>query len=227
MLASGGFNRHPTRRGEWIPGIDAAWCPGAPGHTGSAQDLALAAGAQFGDGALSPSFWAPVSLRTRADGSRAVFPHFMMDRGKPGMLTVNQAGERFVNEATSYHLFALAMQAANVTSPSIPAWLICDAAALKRYGLGMLRPGARPGSKALAPFLTDGYITQGETLHVLAEKLGMAQAALAGTVARFNASVEAGSNPCLGALSEAPFFCGTSLPRRHRRCAGARHRRQR
>lgn len=36
--------------------------------------------------------WAPVSLRKRADGSTAVFPHFVMDRAKPGMITVNQAG---------------------------------------------------------------------------------------------------------------------------------------
>jgi hypothetical protein len=39
-----------------------------------------------------------VSLRRRADGSQAVFPHFVMDRAKPGMLTVNQAGERFVGK---------------------------------------------------------------------------------------------------------------------------------
>ena len=51
-----------------------------------------------------------VSIRRRADGSTAAFPHFVMDRGKPGMMTVNQAGRRFVNESTSYHLFTLAMR---------------------------------------------------------------------------------------------------------------------
>ncbi|EEA00040.1 fumarate reductase/succinate dehydrogenase flavoprotein domain protein, partial [Burkholderia sp. H160] len=44
ILASGGFNRHPQRRRAMLPGAELAWCPGAPGHTGSAQDLALAAG---------------------------------------------------------------------------------------------------------------------------------------------------------------------------------------
>jgi hypothetical protein len=44
VMASGGFNRHPQKRGEMLPGADVRWCPGAPGHTGSAQDLALAAG---------------------------------------------------------------------------------------------------------------------------------------------------------------------------------------
>ncbi len=73
ILASGGFNRHPRRRAEMLPGADPAWCSGAPGHAGSAQDLALNAGARFGEGTLSNAFWVPVSIRTRADGTEAVW----------------------------------------------------------------------------------------------------------------------------------------------------------
>jgi hypothetical protein len=51
--------------------------------------------AKLAEGSLSPAFWAPVSLRRRADGSQAVFPHFMLDRAKPGMITVNARGARF------------------------------------------------------------------------------------------------------------------------------------
>ena len=103
VMASGGFNRHLTRRAELLPGAKEAWCPAGPGHTGKAQDLALQAGAQLGSGGLSHAFWAPVSTRQRADGSTAVFPHFVMDRGKPGMITVDSQGQRYVNEPTSYH----------------------------------------------------------------------------------------------------------------------------
>ncbi|CAN5407639.1 hypothetical protein BH10PSE16_BH10PSE16_20470 [soil metagenome] len=117
ILASGGFNRHPALRQQMLPGADAAWCPSAPGHTGQAHELAHKLGGHYGSGGLSPAFWAPVSTRQREDGSQAVFPHFMMDRAKPGMITVNQAGERFVNESTSYHLFGLKMQEANQTTP--------------------------------------------------------------------------------------------------------------
>ncbi len=231
VMASGGFNRHPTKRAEMLPGADVKWCPGAPGHTGAAQDLALAAGARFGEGGLSNAFWAPVSTRQRADGTTAVFPHFVMDRGKPGMITVNQNGQRFLNESTSYHLFGIAMQEAHQHTPSVPSWLIADAAALKRYGMGMVRPGGG----GLAPFLADGYLTEANSLGELAQKLGMRADVLQATVAAFNESAIKGEdsvfqrgttdyqrangdaqwdgpNPCLGALTQGPFYAVRLYP---------------
>ncbi len=235
ILASGGFNRHPTMREEMLGKADPTWCPAAKGHTGAAQDLARKLGAHYG--AVQPStnatnaFWAPVSLRKRADGSTAAFPHFVMDRAKPGMLTVNSTGKRFVNESTSYHLFALAMQQTNST----PAYLICDAAALSRYGIGMVRPGATSGDRALQSFLDDGYLTQGTTLTVLAQKLGIDANALQATVTRFNGfaasgvdldfqrgttayqqnigdAAWSGKNPNLGALVQAPYYAVRLYP---------------
>ena len=195
VLASGGFNRHPELRAQMLPGVPAEWSPAAPGHTGQAHDLAKHLGAVYGQGGLSHAFWAPVSLRKRADGSTAVFPHFVMDRAKPGMITVNAKGERFLNESTSYHLFGLAMQEANKTQPSIPAYLVCDAEALRKYGIGMVRPNQQPGGKGLAPFLADGYLTEGATLVELASKLGMDAQALQASVAQNNRNAETGVDP--------------------------------
>jgi succinate dehydrogenase/fumarate reductase flavoprotein subunit len=231
VMASGGFNRHPTRRSEMLPGAKEAWCPAGPGHTGSAQDLALQAGGHLGTGGLSHAFWAPVSTRQRADGSLAAFPHFVMDRGKPGMITVDSQGQRYLNESTSYHLFGIAMQAHHATTPSVPSWLVCDAGALKRYGIGMVRPGG----KGLAPFLADGYLKQGRTLSELAQQLQVPAEKLQATVTRFNAFADKGvdedfqrgttdyqrangdatwhgPNPCLGALREGPFYAVALYP---------------
>ena len=201
VLASGGFNRDPERRALMLPGIPPEWCPGAPGHTGQAHGLAQALGARYGEGALSNAFWAPVSLRRRSDGSTAVFPHFVMDRAKPGFLTVNQAGLRFVNESTSYHLFGLGMQEANENVPCIPAYLVCDAAALHRYGIGMVRPGA--SAAVLRPFIADGYLTEGRTLEELAGKLGIPAAGLEASVERINACAQTGIDPDFGRGSTA------------------------
>jgi succinate dehydrogenase/fumarate reductase flavoprotein subunit len=229
VLASGGFNRHPDLRQAMLPGADIGWCPAAPGHTGEAHALAQGLGAVYGQGGLSNAFWAPVSLRQRADGSTAAFPHFVMDRAKPGMLTVNQAGERFVNESTSYHLFGMAMWSAR----SVPAFLVCDTDALRRYGLGMVRPGA--SAKDMAPFLADGYLTRGATLDELARKLGINAAGLQASVQKINSYAQtgvdpdfqrgvtayqqnigdataSGKNPNLGPLQTAPYYAVKLYP---------------
>ncbi|MFM0510010.1 FAD-dependent oxidoreductase [Paraburkholderia sp. RL17-373-BIF-A] len=231
ILASGGFNRHPQRRSAMLPGVDPSWCPGAPGHTGSAHDLALAIGARHGEGALSNAFWAPVSVRKRKDGTTAVFPHFLMDRGKPGMVVVNQAGKRFLNENTSYHLFGIAMQEAHRQSPCVPAYLVTDAEGLRKYGLGMVRPGG----KGLAPFLADGYLTRADTLDELAGKLDIDPRGLTDSVARIDEYAQTGvdadfqrgttdyqrangdanwpgPNPCLGPIGRAPFYAVRLYP---------------
>jgi succinate dehydrogenase/fumarate reductase flavoprotein subunit len=231
ILASGGFNRHPTRRQEMLPGISPDWCPAAPGHKGAAHDIVLKKGATYGEGAMSNAFWAPVSIRRRADGSTAAFPHFIMDRGKPGMLTVNQKGERFLNESTSYHLFGVAMQAANKTTPSIPAYLVCDAEAIKKYGLGMVRPGG----KGFDAFIKEGYLKEGATIAELAGKLNVDTAVLEKTISEFNQYARDGvdpifnrgttdyqrfngdatrgtANPCLGELKVGPFYAVQLYP---------------
>ena len=228
VLASGGFNRDPVLRADKLPGISAEWCPAAPGHTGEALALARGLGAVEGQGAQSPAFWAPVSLRKRSDGSTAVFPHFVMDRAKPGMITVNQAGERFVNESTSYHLFALGMQAAQ---QAVPAYLIADAKALRQYGMGMVRPGG----KGLSPFLADGYLTEANSLQELADKLCISADGLAQSVANNNAfarvgvdtqfqrgvtayqqnigdAAAGGLNPNLGQISQGPYYAVKLYP---------------
>lgn len=231
ILATGGFNRDPKRRRDLLPGADLAWCPGAPGHTGTAHDLAERLGAHYGTGAMSNAFWAPVSLRRRADGSTAVFPHFVFDRAKPGMVTVDGTGRRFLNESTSYHLFGIGMQRANQDRPSVPAFLITDAQGMRKYGLGMVRPRGMGLRAALA----DGYVTTGRTLEELATRLGLPPQVLAETIGRFNTywhtgqdpefqrgttayqrangdATWAGPNPSLGPVETAPFYAVKLYP---------------
>lgn len=194
VLAAGGFGRHKTRRAEMLHSPTPDYSPAAPGHTGEAQDLALKAGARFGEGGMDNAYWTPVSVRQRPDGTTAVFPHFVMDRSKPGTVCVNQKGERFVNESTSYHLFARAMFEAHKTSPTIPCVIITDAPGLLKYGLGMVRMG----TKDVASFLKDGYLTEGATVADLATKLGMDPAVLERTIADMNAFAETGVDPQFG-----------------------------
>ncbi len=225
VLASGGFTRHPTRRQEMLPAPAPEWSPAAPGHTGELHDIVLGLGAHYGSGQAQNAFWAPISVRARKDGSMAAFPHFVLDRSKPGTVCVGRDGRRFVNESRSYHEFVGAMYAANRDGATIPAYLVADGVALKKYGLGMVRPGG--GN--LKPFLDDGYLVTADTLDALAAKLGIDAAGLAETVGRMNAYAAAGDdpefhrgvtvyerangdptagtkNPTLGPIATAPFY---------------------
>ncbi|WP_281684973.1 FAD-dependent oxidoreductase [Thalassobaculum salexigens] len=226
ILASGGFARHPQRRAEFLPDPLPEYSPAAPGNTGALHDIALALGARYGEGAEQPVFWAPVSRRKRRDGSMAVFPHFVFDRSKPGIISVGADGKRFTNEARSYHEFAIAM----FRTGTIPAFLVTDAAGLRKYGLGMVRPGGHGWAK----FLADGYLTEGATLADLAAKLEIDAGNLEETVRRMgdfartgvdedfhrgetvyecgNGDASHGPNPTLAALAEAPFYAVRLYP---------------
>lgn len=231
IAATGGFSRHPTYRAQLLRKPAAAYCPGAPGHTGQLHDLLLRVGARYGTDHRDTAFWSPVSVRKRADGTTAVFPHFIFDRGRPGTITVNSRGQRFVNEALSYHPFTQGMFEANDTAPAIPAFLITDEDGLSKYGLGMVRP-SRFGR---AGFLKDGYLVSAPTLAELARKLEIDPAGLADTVARFNGFAASGTdpdfgrggtdyqritagdlshkpNPCLGPIARAPFYAVRLYP---------------
>ena len=194
VLASGGFGRHQRHRAQMLHHPVPAHSPTAPGHTGEMQDLARALGARFGSGNLDHAFWAPVSVRMRPDRTTAVFPHFVLDRSKPGTVCVNQSGERFTNESASYHRFARAMFEANKTSPCIPCFILADSQTLRKYGLGMIRMNARD----LSPFISDGYLVEGATIPELAAKLGMRGDVLVQTVAKMNEYAATGIDPDFG-----------------------------
>ena len=93
----------------------------------------------------------------------------MLDRAKPGLIAVNSAGRRFVNEAVSYHDFVLGMFEANASVPSIPCYLICDSTFIAKYGLGV----AYPGMRNLSDLLKSGYLKRDDTLDGLAMQIGV------------------------------------------------------
>ena len=165
-----------------------------------------------------------MSIVPRPDGTKGLFPHLVLDRAKPGLIAVNSAGRRFVNEAASYHDFVLAMFDSNKTTPSIPAWLICDASFLKKYGLGVIYPGHRNPGK----FVDCGYVANAHTIEDLAGKIGVDPQQLDRTIARYNGFAETGidsdfgkgetefnrfngdadhrPNPCIGPVATPPFY---------------------
>lgn len=230
VLAGGGFSASAAWRARELPAPTPQHTPAFEGCDGSTIELALAAGAMLGAEGLDNALWFPSSLATRPDGSTAVWPHIVLDRAKPGLIAVNQAGERFVNEGVSYHEFVRAMYRAHADTPAIPAWLVCDRAFIRRYGLGLIRPRA----PSLAKYVASGYLREGATIAILAGKIGVPGASLEATVARANGFAPRGvdldfgkgsdaydrgngdpavtPNPCLGPISSPPFYAVAVLP---------------
>ena len=191
-------------------------------NTGDGLRLAQALGARLDTSLSQPAAWSPASLVPQPDGSLSPFPHYI-DRAKPGIIAVDQRGQRFVNEACPYQEFVPAMVAAGMADPAVSCWLIADHPAQRRYGLG----AAPPWPGRLASVQRSGYLISARTLAELAGKLGLDAGALQATVARFNASAVRGAdpefgrgttpydraygdaahgpNPCLGPLDTGPF----------------------
>jgi succinate dehydrogenase/fumarate reductase flavoprotein subunit len=116
----------------------------------------------------------------------ATFPH-IWDRSKPGFIAVTPQGRRFVNEAAPYMVFGQSMVQACAGSPDTRAWLLCDSRALRRYGLGVVRPLVPVG-----PHLRSGYLQRGDTIARLAGQIGVPADTLEHTVERYNADAARG-----------------------------------
>ena len=230
VLATGGFPNDPERRRAFLPEGIGLWSMAPEGNSGDGLRLGEAVGAALRHDNASNIFMTPISILKRPDGSELKYPHLVWDRAKPGLMAVNGAGRRFVNESTSYHAFGLAMIEGQRTEPTIPAFLICDAAFLKRWGLGL----ALPGGRSFRHLIEAGYLHEAPTLEALAAKLGLPPAALVDSAARFNRYAadghdpefgkggtaynrylgdgEAKGNPCLGPLDAPPFYAVKVYP---------------
>jgi succinate dehydrogenase/fumarate reductase flavoprotein subunit len=160
----------------------------APHSDGSMMSLAeRQLGAQVGGHLRENFYWAPMSEMRDKRGDRVVFPHIVTDRAKPGIIAVTQNGQRFVNEANSYHRFVQAMMIEQRRGTS-RFYLIADRTALSSYGLGLVR--ARPGLHY--PYLANGYLIQGASIAALADRLNIDAHALQTTVNEFNRDAAAG-----------------------------------
>ncbi|MCP5266766.1 MAG: FAD-dependent oxidoreductase [Burkholderiaceae bacterium] len=232
VLASGGFSRDPVLREALLPKPVARHSPLVESVAGDGVRLGLAAGGRLVSGVdgeslehdARTSFWAPVSIRHRRDRSIAVFPHFVLDRGKPGLLAIDVDGRRFVNEATPYNQFGQAIHAARRPQPGAPCRFVCNHRFVLRYGLGMVRPGGHGIRTAVA----EGYLVRADSLEALARAMGIDAGVLRETVARHDAFARQGvdedfgkggnayqrnlgdpshrPNPCLGELGEPPYY---------------------
>ena len=229
VLATGGCASSAKWRTELLKDVVVPHSLADAGDTGDGLDAALAIGAVLDRRHSNPFFWMPASTFRWPSGRSVTYPH-IRDRPKPGLIAVNSAGQRFVNEANSYHDFVTAMFNADRSVPSIPAYLICDRRFVYEYGLGVIHPIWQRVQK----FVCKGYLQSATTLAGLAEKIKIDPHALQRSVDQHNAAAQSGvdqafgkgalalnkfngdkrntPNPCLRAIAQGPFFALAVYP---------------
>jgi succinate dehydrogenase/fumarate reductase flavoprotein subunit len=137
----------------------------------------------------------------------------MAERTLPHVILVNNAGQRFANEAQNYHDFGKAFE----NPANVPCWSIMDSQYRAKY----------PVLTSLAGDPDPDWLTKADSLTELANVAGIDAAGLAATVARWNEMVGQGkdadfgrgeggyerwlgdpeaAHPNLGTLSEPPYY---------------------
>ena len=203
VLATGGFSHDATLREKLFPAGAGLISATAPAGTGDGLHIALAAGASLNTRVASPAYWVPASLFRRADGSQGIFPHTVTDRAKPGVIAINAAGKRFVNEAFSYHEFVLAMLRDGNAAAERSFYLVCDRRFLWMYGLGRIQPFTVRAKR----YVESGELIEGASIEALAEAIGVEKSALSKTLEKYNSSARIGFDP--------EFRRGTTIYQRH------------
>lgn len=233
VLATGGFPHDICRRAGLFPHTPTGnehWSAAPRSNVGDGLRLGESAGGRVRTDVAAAGGWAPVSLVPLPDGTLSHFPHLGMDRAKPGAIIVLSSGERFCNEADSYHDVTRALFEATLPGELAQAWLVCDHRFVRRWGVGRVRPAPFP----LRPWLRNGYLKKGRTVQELAMACGIDAASLESTIRRFGEHAQRGCdpdfrrgdtpfnraygdpehepNPCLGPLDVAPFYAVRIVP---------------
>lgn len=182
VLASGGFGRSEEAK-QFVP---HEWCAAPQGNTGDGKRMGVESG-----GALPPknpmnAIFAPISLLNVPNGPVRRFPHFAIDRSKPGSIIVGPDGKRFANESESYQEFVGNMHQKGIQK----AYYIADRTHLRKYGMGMALPWPYP----IGNLLRQGYLISAPTISALANKIGVPLQNLEQTVSKYNSFASTGKD---------------------------------
>jgi 3-oxosteroid 1-dehydrogenase len=231
ILASGGFEHSQSLRDKYLlvpTRTDYSASPRDGVNTGDALQFALELGATVEH--MGNAWWCPCMVTPPSrHNPRAISYPIFFDRAKPGSLSVNRLGERFVNESVSYDLFGLAMAKDQLaTQANAPCWMIFDARFRAKYAAGAVLPSWAMSDTAVPKEWWDKVIYRAEDIESLARKILVPPPTLKQSISRFNTDAVAGvdqqfargttdaqraigdasvkPNPSLAPLTQSPFY---------------------
>lgn len=227
VLAAGGFDKNQEMRDASAPLYkNAIYSGGIAGNTGDSIRAGTAVGAETMN--MHSAWAAPVFYVPGEDRGRLC----TIERALPGCMMVNQKGERYLNEAASYHIVGQKMARREAEhGDASPTWFVFDHVYRHKYPVGPLLP-------LMPDWLQRGEVRsimkKGNTIEELAADMGVDPARLAATVSRYNEYAAKGEdpdfqrgeatydkmygdpsvtpNPCLRPIAKGPFYAMPMYP---------------
>lgn len=182
LINAGGFAKNQRMLDQYLPGAKTEWSGAIETDTGDLIEEAVRVGAAIAQ--MDQRMGYPVTM---VPGKTA--PVYMQgDLSKPHAIMVDQQGQRFIKESSSY--MALSAAVLERDQQGLPSWMIFDSQYTKTYMVA----GTFVNPKKLAAWKEAGFLREGGSIAELAQQCGIDGAQLEQTVSRFNGFVAAGKD---------------------------------
>jgi len=188
VLAAGGFERNAEMRRRYLPqSPEPRWSGSQLNNVGEA----LLAAQQIGAAtvAMDSAWWGTSMSLPGEERARLM----AVERALPGSIIVNSQGERYMNEAASYHVTGQQMLRHDAPGArTIPSLMLFDATWRRRYPLGPMIPDLPDW---LQPKNLRSVLVRAASWEELAARTGLPPQKLIATIERFNTHARGGSDP--------------------------------
>lgn len=192
VLTCGGFEYDEWLKTNYLKGYPF-YSLGSPGNTGDGIRMAQRVGADL---------WHMAGVSCPVGFKAPEFEAgFIVKPPSNRYLFVDQTGRRFVSETDihAYHFLVDIFDPHSLTFPRIPCFLLFDETARTTGAMAVPAIGYNRGkyywSRDNRAEIDRGWITGGDTLKDLAEKIGVSAAVLKNTIREYNQSCESGEDP--------------------------------
>jgi 3-oxosteroid 1-dehydrogenase len=188
VLAAGGFERNAAMRAQFLPqSPEPRWSGSQTNNTGDG----ILAATRIGAATLNmDSAWWGTSMSLPGE-ERARLMAF--ERALPGAIIVNGNGERYMNEAASYHIAGQEMlRNDSAQTRTIPSLMLFDATWRRSYPLGPMIPDL-PDFVQPANFRS--VLVRADSWEELARKTQLPPERLRASIERFNEHARRGVDP--------------------------------
>lgn len=185
VLAAGGFDHNMDMRWKFqSEALGEHESLGAETNTGDAIRIAQEVGAAID--LMDQSWWFP-AVAPLPGGAPKVM---LAERSLPGSLIVDQAGNRFVNEATDYMSFGQQiLERERAGNPVESMWIVFDQKYRNSY---VFAADLFPRMAIPAPWYDAGIAHRADDLGDLGRKIGVPESQFVATVQQFNEMAHAG-----------------------------------